>query len=1240
MSKTILIMLGAHSFPRAPKLNNDAFLRSHEKVLEYFVQAGTPPENILNLFNDDRESNGQLTAIAEFLKVRPRPARPQNLIVYYVGHGMFVGPDNPYFLAIRRTSEGQEAFSSLQSSLLAHALKQTTGALRRFVILDCCFAGTALAQYMSGAESNLLRKIGDGLPRQGTALLCSSSKDSVSLAPTGQAYTMFSGALIRVLRKLTVRSSIQQVHDAILDDLEVEYGGNFIRPDLHAPAQNEGSVIQIPIFESLLDPCADFMCRACKASFSVHVPRNNFFAFPCPKCVSWIEHNPQANSRPTLGPTMLMYVLQGEREIYPIDSAVGRALTFPVRVKPPGIEAIWTVANSPADFEDLRNHPPALWSILRAKQNGIGKVITEVSEASHLALEILSQRTGHVQHITVPLSMPVIIGRTGGNVIIDDPSVSRVHGWILREGGGLIYEDLFSLSGSIGYYGATARLESISVRQNELIQIGSTLITIRGVTQTLLGRACPLPRQDDCRIAANLKTREPVLTLAGMGLTSLSPAIGTLEHLVRLDLSDNSLTTLPVEIRQLAALQVLNLRRNDLSEVPESLLLLQRLTVLYLHGNARLQLPKEILGAEDDGAFAPNRPHDIIHYCLRLKLGSQKINEGKLMLVGRGGVGKTSIVNRLTRDLYDPNVATTDKIEISIWSERLESSMVKFNIWDFGGQEIMHATHQFFLTERSIYILVVCGREDLQEYDVDYWIGVISSFGGDSPIIIVFNKADAFSSRVGLTSIQKKYPQVSGFVHTECTTGRGIVQLRSAIATAALRMSSIHVEFPNSWFTIKNRIAAMTRPFHSLSDFRKICEEEGETNDERQEELLRHLHNLGIALNYPDEYTVGDTNILNPRWLTEGVYGMLMAPRTRQNSGVFSIRDMRETLPRAAYPPEMHRTLIGIMKKFSICLPLRNDQYLIPDLLRDDQPFLDPDAWNTSCLAFEYKYTMLPEGLMPRFIARTHEMGTDKYRWRSGVVLGNDGCWALVTVDRLSREILIRVQGKRERRALLAVIRREFDQLHREYAKIDFEARVPIPGTSHKTEYNQLRAYEASGRTEMDVFLKDEQRIISVNIRELLEGVDELRPESRPPVIIVHAQEALDCLVNIRHVADSLRKSCDVFVYGFTGASAVAHAEFIQRVPSAAALIWMIGPVLLASPLLSAVDLDRAINVAREAGCQLISVQIVLCPEDSKLHGAHRMLPAKGRPLGEHRDSVRAWKIVRTELQELLKVAL
>jgi internalin A len=47
----------------------------------------------------------------------------------------------------------------------------------------------------------------------------------------------------------------------------------------------------------------------------------------------------------------------------------------------------------------------------------------------------------------------------------------------------------------------------------------------------------------------------------------------------------------------------------------------------------------------------------------------------------------------------------------------------------------MHATHQFFLTTRSLYLLVLNGRQGREEADAEYWLNLIATFGGDSPVI-------------------------------------------------------------------------------------------------------------------------------------------------------------------------------------------------------------------------------------------------------------------------------------------------------------------------------------------------------------------------------------------------------------------------------------------------------------------------------------------------------------------------
>ena len=39
---------------------------------------------------------------------------------------------------------------------------------------------------------------------------------------------------------------------------------------------------------------------------------------------------------------------------------------------------------------------------------------------------------------------------------------------------------------------------------------------------------------------------------------------------------------------------------------------------------------------------------------------------------------------------------------------------MRLAVWDFGGQEIYHATHQFFLTDQSLFVLVWSARADFE----------------------------------------------------------------------------------------------------------------------------------------------------------------------------------------------------------------------------------------------------------------------------------------------------------------------------------------------------------------------------------------------------------------------------------------------------------------------------------------------------------------------------------------------
>ena len=88
-------------------------------------------------------------------------------------------------------------------------------------------------------------------------------------------------------------------------------------------------------------------------------------------------------------------------------------------------------------------------------------------------------------------------------------------------------------------------------------------------------------------------------------------------------------------------------------------------------------------------------------------------------------MGKTSLgKRRLILNKFNPQEDKNTKgININSWGTSVDGDeQVRLHVWDFGGQEIMHATHQFFLTQRSLYLLVLAGRAGGEDAEAEVWL--------------------------------------------------------------------------------------------------------------------------------------------------------------------------------------------------------------------------------------------------------------------------------------------------------------------------------------------------------------------------------------------------------------------------------------------------------------------------------------------------------------------------------------
>jgi ABC-type phosphate transport system substrate-binding protein len=115
------------------------------------------------------------------------------LLVYYAGHGL-VDADGKLHLALRRTNPGQLENTAVAFDSVFRRLAYSP-AREIIVILDCCFAGSALT------PDGILNR-GYTVPRgiDGGYILTSVARDERAMAPPGERYTAFSGELLAYLR--------------------------------------------------------------------------------------------------------------------------------------------------------------------------------------------------------------------------------------------------------------------------------------------------------------------------------------------------------------------------------------------------------------------------------------------------------------------------------------------------------------------------------------------------------------------------------------------------------------------------------------------------------------------------------------------------------------------------------------------------------------------------------------------------------------------------------------------------------------------------------------------------------------------------------------------------------------------------------------------------------------------------------------------------------------------------------
>lgn len=140
-----------------------------------------------------------------------------------------------------------------------------------------------------------------------------------------------------------------------------------------------------------------------------------------------------------------------------------------------------------------------------------------------------------------------------------------------------------------------------------------------------------------------------------------------------------------------------------------------------------LPISPEILGPPELRRY-PGSVEEIFNYLRLLRSDEIKsLNEAKMLLVGQGSVGKTSLIRQLIDNRFDPNEPQTDGLNVSEWGIRVNSKDVRPECLRFWWPRDYHATHQFFLSKRSLYLLVANCRTSEEENRYTFLPSAITS---------------------------------------------------------------------------------------------------------------------------------------------------------------------------------------------------------------------------------------------------------------------------------------------------------------------------------------------------------------------------------------------------------------------------------------------------------------------------------------------------------------------------------
>ncbi len=512
-------------------------------------------------------------------------------------------------------------------------------------------------------------------------------------------------------------------------------------------------------------------------------------------------------------------------------------------------------------------------------------------------------------------------------------------------------------------------------------------------------------------------------------------------------------------------------------------------------------------------------------------------NEIKVLLIGEGNVGKSCFVQRLVFNRFEREWKSTQSISLEQFDIKknkhcpeLDSRLSYIlNLWDFGGQDIYHATHRLFMQSQAIYLLFWDAETEKSLYTptpegesrkypvhrLPYWLSYATSQGEGSPILVIHTKTGKYGKEIApnQNSLEEEYKNVQGFLHVESKENdwdkNGYEDILFQIQKQAKRIKQ-KSKILTSFIEIREHIRSLQSEKQKTLDletFLSYVEKKGylPTNAITPTHVLNWLVQTGVVF-----YRKGlfeNKIILNQEWIISAIYTLFDRTNPysyyfiKEKNGRFSGKELSQIWNENS---ESEKELfVSFMKSCELCFettPKSTEEERYKTVNFEERTFVAPQMlpdkeedyfWSgRECLYVRYRQGFMHKGTVESFIFRSQEKySTQTIKlWNSSIRLKTDKN-EFAEVERINdQELQIRITPNAK--DLLDKIRNLIDEIiHKEITELvsaDGEEFVSL-NRLEKTDISQNKTILSENDVPIEIeklyiFLnQDKQNIFELN---------------------------------------------------------------------------------------------------------------------------------------------------------------